>query len=1425
MSLPVSQCAFLVEQLDPALADQLARDGDLAPDARAGIASRLRQTLASCAAYIPSRLVRAQIANPQPGRVGGEFWNGSLLFADLSGFTTLSEKLSVLGKQGAEEVSAVVNRLFDALVAEVANYQGMLLKFGGDALTAFFDADHLGEWHAVAAASAALAMQNCMEAFAALETRAGTFQLRLRVGVHSGRVFAAEVGDASHIELVVTGLEVNQVARAQEIAAPGEVVISAQTEALLEGASVEPRDDGFYCLHALLYFSLPPALPNPVPAAGPDDIATLERLAAQVAALRPYLVRGLPGRFLDVSATGLGEFRPVSVLFANFYDFSALLPELGDDAAVAAAVLNAYFRRAQDVVHRYDGAVNKVDMYTHGDKLMALFGAPIAHEDDPPRAVRCALALQQALDEANAEIADLLEPRLGRRIPTLLVQKIGINSGVVFAGRVGGAQRYEYTVMGSSVNLSARLMSAAHDGVVLLSPATCAVVERQIRTELEAPIRLKGLQDPVIPAQALTGAPTTSAPGGSSRSDVDLEHTHLIGREAEMARLYAAAAAALLGAGRILAIVGEAGVGKTRLTEELVQRLVMESVGSGEQHGVPPFMLYSNDCQSYDQRTPYAAIRSPLSHLLGVGADSITRRRRTKRSTSPLEASTPDLMLHDRVEQLAPDLVRFTPLLGDILGIDLPETVLTRALTPQQRHDRVQELIVALWVGAARLDPLLLLFEDLHWADASSQEALERLAQATSDVPLLLLLNYRPDPPISEPWSDLPTTTRLVLGELTPESSRQLLTALLGGAIPNDILPLLDRTQGNPFFIEELVRALVASGTLARNASSTWQLTRPLDKVAVPNSIEGLLIARLDRLDEPRHELVQAASVVGRRFQSLVVAGVYHNDDAPLEEGLQRLITLEIILAEQQERELAFIFRHALLRDVAYEGILYARRRELHQRVAERIEALSGDRPGDHLTLLAWHYLQAESWSSAFNYHLAAGVRAQQRFANREALAFFTTALGIAPRLATSEAAATLINRVAEIHERVGDLRILLGEYDQAETAYQESLALLAARDEAGNAGRVRLHRLLASVHERRSNYEAAFDWLERGMVLGSAASQGELARCYLLGAGIYQRLGNYTLSMEWARMGLQLATRTGNVADQAHAFLLMGTLGYHQGDAGAGIDNLEQACTLAEQINDIARLSDALNNLGLAYMQVGRWQDTITTFERSLQIGESIGDVQATARVSNNLALVLVGRGELQRASDLYKYSGEQFARIGSVMGVAVTTYNRGEVLLLQDQPHAALELFQESLATFERIKSRNFMPEVLRLAAEATLALNDPDQAADYAARSKELAEELGMAVEAAVAERVQGQIALHTGDLAAAGLRLAHSSAALEQLDNRYELGKARFCQARLAYADNRRQDALRWIEQAVQAFSELDAQRDLEQARAFEAALRA
>lgn len=1503
--------SLLQAYLPPEFADVVTDLHELPAEVRAFMAAQLRRELASYTAYIPSRLVRSQLRRPAPGRVSGAFWQGTLLFADLSGFTMLCERLSALGKQGAEEVSTVINQLFNTLVAEIFTYQGdvltyrgELLKFGGDALTAFFDAQTLGPSHVVAAIHAALAMQERMEAFAALETRGGIFRLQLRIGVHSGRVFAAEVGDHDHIELVITGPDVNRVAKAQEYAAPGEVVITEQTAALLEEVAEPPtlssKRAGFFQIQNLPTTSL--SVPSastifPGTEEHPESnvsAETLEMLARQVTALRPYLIQGLPRRFLDATEAEVGEFRPVSFLFANFYNFSDMLTMLGDDALRAATALNAYYQRAQNVVRSYGGVINKVDMYPHGDKLVALFGAPVAHEDDPLRAVQCAFDLETALQEANADIATMLKVDYNYQpvtrtsthsSPFVLRQRIGINTGTVFAGRVGGARRYEYTVMGVAVNLAARLMESASEGTILLSPETHAAVERHIATTEQPPIQVKGISHPVIPFVAVRDRRPLQVAKSS------LIAPPLIGRDTELTLMLNEARAAFQGKGRMLVLVGEAGFGKTRLLEEFTRRMVLSSVTSDSTNPVPHFQIYMGEGQSLKKNVPYIALRPPLRHILISTMNESDGGHEWSKSEL-------DRRVRHRVEQLAPELSHFMPLLGDVLGIPLDETPLTTALKAEQRHHRTQELVVSLLLSAAAQEPLLLVIDDLQWADTTSLELLERLSHYSANVPLFVILSYRANSTIREPWLDIPNTTYLTLTELKTAERNTMLKAILGSEPPLEILPLLARTQGNPFFIEELVRTLVTSRTLIQDKSKRWCLVASPSHVTLPSSIEGMIMARLDQLDEPFHELVQVASVIGHRFQYQILAGVYRYPEI-LAEGLQQLIDTDLIRpeepSEQKSADRTYLFRHALLHDVAYEGILYATRRDLHRRVAQRIEEVSNGQTDEHLALLTRHYLLAEEWEPAFRYNMEAGIQAKRRYANQEALAYFSTALDIAPRLERSitnrrvgtfdrrvgppdrrtthtpypserdrrvgppDRRSGLVDRrgknperqlrenrlepslvqlqVIEAHEHQGDIFILMGAYDQAEATYHKALKLVeqckqkyadwkkeyTARNKRVPApstfeprlrqATVRLYRLMAEVLEHHANYDAALEWIERGMALATPDLRDELARYYMLGASIYQHEGNFDKSLEWAQQGLEVAEELGSTSDQAHALMLMGNLWRDRGEFALSIPALEKARKLLDQMKDANRLGNVLKSLGDAYWRMSRWQDALKCYHQSLQISENIGDVLGMAHTSNNMAGVMVGRGELQLAAELYKYSSEQFRRIGSLLGLAITGYNNGEVLMLQGHPRDALHLLLASISSLERLKARNFLAEAMRLAAEANLLLGDLEQAQTYIARSLELAHELGMVVEEAIALRVMAQIAVAHNDFPTARTHLVRSRTMLENLDNRYDLAQVLTHQARLEFAEQRFEQVMPLLHQAEEIFKKLQAKRDL------------
>jgi len=802
ISLSASDIELLETLVPAALLDALRRP-EPAPAAVAQGCEQLALALTSLVPFIPAPALDLQLAAPSRSGGRGLPMHGTLLFADLSGFTALASRLATVGRRGGEEVGIILTQLFGALVAEIDLRGGRLLKFGGDTLTAFFHSAPLGGSHAAMAGAAALAMQERMNDFAAIPTSKGAFRLRLRIGIHSGTVLAVEVGDQRHMELVVTGSATHHVVKAQESAAPDEVIITRATREILGGARAEQKVSGMYLLGGLAEEPQAILATASVRQLAQPSAVGFTTLLEQLHALRAYLPIGLPSRFMR-SDEAIGEFRPVTVLFVNFDAFSKLLtlvelPALMEhDLAIVGKVLNAYYMHIQTIVDRYGGNINKIDMATFGDRLMVLFGAPSAHEDDPHRAVRAALDIRARRKEINRDIVELLQDwtethpdqrALLRVANMMLRQSIGIASGSVFAGIIGTPQRREYTVMGEAVQVAAHTLAAAQAGEIVLASLTRRAVHQVVETEPLPSIKLRHAARPVPIFRVLR-------PRGSADQAADLPApiSSLIGRRVELGQLVDLAQQALTtdGVAHIVAVNGEPGVGKSRLVEEALRMLRM---------ALPDTRMIWETCQSYEQTSPYAAISQLFLQVLDVPIND--------------DRAGQAAAVARQIELLAPSWSRFTPLIGRLLNLPIVDTALTRGLSVEQQRDRINDLLVHTFVAAAQHQPLVLVIDDLHWADASSQALVRSLAAELSG-PLLLVLIYRRSPEFLEPWQELDNSSTLTLGELSHNDAEALLTALLGGSSPPELRPVIERSIGTPLFIEEIVRYMLESGAAAQ---------------------------------------------------------------------------------------------------------------------------------------------------------------------------------------------------------------------------------------------------------------------------------------------------------------------------------------------------------------------------------------------------------------------------------------------------------------------------------------------------------------------------------------------------------------------------------------------------------------------------------
>ncbi len=851
----------------------------------------------------------------------------------------------------------------------------------------------------------------------------------------------------------------------------------------------------------------------------------------------------------------------------------------------------------------------------------------------------------------------------------------------------------------------------------------------------------------------------------------------------------------------MVALAGEAGAGKSRLIEDALQQLVRLS-GRRE---IPSFFPYSAECQSYDQSTPYAVIRELLRQFFNLNL-----------AGSPAaEAET----LTRRVQELAPDLARFTPVLGDILGLPLDDTPLTAALTPQQRHDRAQELVETLLLAEARRQPLLLILDDIHWVDASSLDMLARLARAAARGALLILLGYRLDPPIAEPWRELRHCVRLDIRELGPEESTTLVRAVLRGEPPPELAALIEKTQGNPFFIEEVVRGLIDAGALESH-DGAWRLTRELDEAAVPDSIEGVITARLDRLEERSREVLQVASVIGRRFHYPVLSGVVPPRD-DLRDRLHWLTAADLILSEELEREIAYLFKHALTRDVAYESILYARRRDLHRRVAQQIEQVQPDRLDEQLALLARHYLLAEDWDPAFDYHLRAGRQAQARYANQEAIALYERALQIADRrLQIGGPPSTIHNlqtAIIEIREQLGLVHTLIGEYDAALARYQAALELLRAQPDAPVDDLVRLHHQIARVYEKRAEFETAFEWVERAMALAGDAQSLELVRCLLVGSALHQRQGRYSQAIEWGERALSLAEQLGSLRDQAESYVLLGGTYLNLGDNLHALELTSRCLHLYEQVQDLSRLADAHNNLAISYQALGRLAEARTHFEAGAELKQAVGDIYGQALIANNLGDLLRLQDQLDEAIEQYRRGLTIFERLSSHYATGVLHMNLGATYLLRGDLDIAEGHLHRSDELFEQAGAEDFLPELERYLAELHMRRGDLAQARLACELSLANATRLEARTEEGATRRTLGQILALDGDHAGAWKELEHSLAILREAASPPELARTLVARAALAPTLDRRAEGQAALDEALPILRDVGAQRDIEEAQ--------
>jgi class 3 adenylate cyclase/tetratricopeptide (TPR) repeat protein len=1099
--------------------------------------------------------------------------HGAGLFADVSGFTPLTEALAnELGPQrGAEELTAHLNRVFHAVIDDVDRFGGDVIYFGGDAITCWFDGDdgRLG-------AACGRAIQRTMTSVGNIRTPGGTevvLAIKVAVAVGSARRFV--VGDPT-IQLidVLAGRLIDELADAEHLAEKGDVVLARSAlESLGEHAAIDERrhDEQHGVVGVLAGLGIEVDEVARVPSA--------TELGEEL--VRPWILPAVYERLVSGRGEFLAELRSACPVFVRFGGIDY------DNDPDAAEKLDDFVQRAQRILAGYGGNLLHVILGDKGAYLCCVFGTPHAHEDDASRAARAALEL---LELEHVTAATNLQ--------------IGITQGRVRSGAYGHPMRRTFTCLGDAVNLSARLMSHAPPGQVYISEDAHRALSERLECHVVGDLTIKGKVDPVRVLRVV----------GLRRGPARRELRYplpMVGRDSEMAVFATAFDDVRAGSGRVVGLAAEAGRGKSRLIAEVVRGLA----GAG-------VTIAWGEAQNFGRTTSYLVWRDVWRTLLSVDDDA--------------DQGTQQTELTRRLSAISTDLARRGPLLAAVLGIDIDDNELTRRFDAKLRKASLESLLVDLLRDRAAHEPIAIVLEDCHWIDPLSRDVLEELVVASSALPVLFILAYRP---AAAPGGGLgleriPYYQELNLGELGASDAHLVLRAKLDQlfgesveAAPEIIEFVIERAQGNPFYLEELINYLHALGIDPAEPTAFRGLY-------IPDTLVRLVQSRLDLLAEGPRTALKVASIVGRTFDTPFVQGVYpqlgslDDVDAKFETAREA----DLIRIDRVE-DRSWLFRHVVARDVAYDSQPFAMRAILHDKVGAYLESGGPQAIERNLDLLAHHYWLGENEAKKREYAVRAGIAAQARYANDAAADYFQRALPLVPE-----------NERTGVLRRLGKVLELRGGWVDAEATYRQAVELSLQLGDAPEQARA--HADLAESLRKQGRFEDA--------------------RQQLVAAGaIFSRLDDD------AGLGLVLH--------------LEGTLASQQAQYDLARAAYEQSLQIRERLGDQASIGSLLSNLALVAENEGDLERARSMNERALAIRQEVGDSWAICVSQNNLGMIALLQHDFGAAQMRFEESMRLAAEVGDRWIVAVGHHNLGNATLGLGEPAVAGSEFLQALHAYE--------------------------------------------------------------------------------------------------------------------------------------------
>ena len=1030
----------------------------------------------------------------------------------------------------------------------------------------------------------------------------------------------------------------------------------------------------------------------PSPALQPMDLAA----AAQAFELPSHLAE----KIRTEHPAREGERRQVTVLFGDIAGFTAMTEKL--DPEDVHEIVRSVFELITTEIHRFEGTINQYG----GDGLMALFGAPIAHEDAPRRAVHAALGIQRAL----RDYAATLERERGLK----LQMRIGINTGTVVVGRIGTDLHMEYTAIGDTINLASRLQSLARPGNVLISESTHKSVSGFFETLELGALEIKGH----APARAFE---VLRPHGRRARLDLAVERglTPLIGRDRPLATFRELFADVKAGRGQVVFVSGEAGIGKSRLLLEFRRLLAAAN---------EEVTWLEGRCVSFGASIPRLPTLDQLRENFRIDENDGEPEIIAKVENGMRRLGGLDLEI---------------PYIRYLLAVD-PGDPEVLAMDAAARRTRIFHGLRALARRGAGLRPLVLVFEDMHWADSSTQEYLDFLMDSVAGARLMLILTHRLE--YSPTFGSRSFFSAINLRHLTNEQTLEMAARFLGSELfPEELKSaLMEKAEGVPLFVEEVTKTLLDLGFITRK-NGNYRMAKALDELAIPETIQGIIMARLDRLGEGGKRTVQLASVIGRQFLVRLlerVAGL----TGKLEGLLRELKALEIIYEQGMIPEPAYVFKHAVIQDVAYSSLLLQRRKEVHRAVGAAIEELYRDRLAEHYAELAYHFNRGEDWSKALQYSTMAGDQFTHSFANAEAAEHYTHAINAATKLPLVSAGS-----VGDLHAKCGAVLSIIGRHSQALDEYARALDCACSAND-----RARENELLVGLSWAQFNahqFAAMRDTCERSRTLAEELGDARISASSKMASAFRVGMceGPTPEIVERLEEAVHLAESANEPRLVAETTVSLGSMLQWQGQFDRGGQQLRRGLELSRQTHSGYFVGQSLFFLGHVSLSLGEYERSLNCYQQLKEYAEAAGDAFWLARIPNCTGTVSLELYDLERALELQlegdeagrRYSAWPEPRGHSLLKAGLVHFERSDYVRAEEFYLQAWGL----LGGDEFARWRWHIP-LLHARGALALARGRHEEGWRFAAESLELARQTYARKHEARAQLLQGEILAATG-----------------------------------------------------------------------------